>query len=331
MAIKLTTYYRSKDIPDLPGQNTFHSKDLFVVYENTKGYTPLLIVATDGDKVMGKILAAIRKKTTSFIIPTVFKKCEVYGCGEYFCEKEESEILFGELLKHLTREALRKCFLIEFRNLGNPLVGYKHFKDNLFFAVNWLRVRNKLQTEGPIEKEFSQSRIRQIRKALKNGAEVLEAKTQEEVEKFAVMLRKIYSTHIRKHYPSIEFFHHLKDIPQNKKGKRITSIYIVKSKNKRIGRSDHPYSAENDNLWFSGGMRQTYSSVYPGVLAVWMALKTAKEQGYEHLEFMDVGLPFKRHSYREFILRFGGQQSSTRRWFRFKWSWLNKLFRKLYE
>ena len=49
-----------------------------------------------------------------------------------------------------------------------------------------------------------------------------------------------------------------------------------------------------------------------------------------HLEFMDAGLPFKKHGYRDFILRFGGKQSSTRRWFRFSWKWLNKLLCKFY-
>ena len=47
MPLKLTTYYRGKDIPDLPGTNTFHSKELFQIYESTPGYTPLLIVATE--------------------------------------------------------------------------------------------------------------------------------------------------------------------------------------------------------------------------------------------------------------------------------------------
>ena len=45
MPLKLTTYYHGKDIPDLPGNNTFHSKELFQIYEATPGYSPLLIVA----------------------------------------------------------------------------------------------------------------------------------------------------------------------------------------------------------------------------------------------------------------------------------------------
>jgi hypothetical protein len=63
---------------------------------------------------------------------------------------------------------------------------------------------------------------------------------------------------------------------------------------------------------------------------VWAALRDAKERGYHHLEFMDVGLPFEKHTYREFVLRFGGKQSSTRRWFHFRWGWLNQLFLKIY-
>ena len=330
MAIRLTTYYCSENIPSLPGNNFFHSKELFTVYENTKGYIPILIVATDGEVVLGKLLAAIRRNTVGIFFPNMIKKCEVYGSGEYFCAKEQQESLFGMLIEHLTTETIRKCFLMEFRNLGNPLIGYRYFKENKYFAINWLRVRNKFHKDRPIEQDFSQSRIRQIRKALKNGAQVMEATTPQEVEQFARMLHKIYSAHVRKHYPSIEFFQHLINT-FNTEGQKLSAIYIVKYKNKIIGGSACAFSDNKAYLWFSGGMRKTYVKQYPGVLAVWAALKDAKEQGLESFEFMDVGLPFKRHSYREFVLRFGGRQSSTRRWFRFRWKWLNKLFRKLYE
>ena len=38
MPLKLTTYYRGSEIPELPGKNTFHSKELFLIYEATPGY-----------------------------------------------------------------------------------------------------------------------------------------------------------------------------------------------------------------------------------------------------------------------------------------------------
>lgn len=326
MPLKLTTYYRGNEIPELPGNNTFHSKELFLIYEATPGYTPLLIVATEDGKPIAKLLAAVRKSIRWFP-PSIIKRCEIYGTGEYLDDTADKEAVFGEILEHLTTEVLRNSFLIEFRNLENAMFGYKHFRENDYFPVNWLRVRNSLHGTKSFDRRFSPSRIRQIRKGLKNGAVVEEAHSTEEIQEFSRMLYHVYSSHIRKHFPSIHFFHHMDTrLIHSQQAK----IFIIKYKEKIIGGSACIYSGSTAYLWFSGGMRKTYALQYPGILAVWMALKDAYERGYEHLEYMDVGLPFKKHGYRDFVLRFGGKQSSTRRWFRFRWLWLNNLFTKIY-
>lgn len=326
MPLKLTTYYRGSKIPELPNTNTFHSTGLFRIYEATPGYTPVLIVASEDDKPIAKLLAVIRKSVRLFP-PGIIKKCEVYGTGDYFDDNADKETIFSDMLQRLTDEALREAFLIEFRNLENALFGYKSFRENGYFAVNWLRVRNSLHSIEKVEERFSPSRIRQIKKGLQNGAQVRETQTMEETLHFAHMLRHIYSSKIRRHFPSIRFFEHLESRLEEKRSK----IFIVTYKNKIIGGSACIYSGDNAYLWFSGGMRKTYALQYPGVLAVWKALDDAKQRGYRHLEFMDVGLPFRRHGYRDFVLRFGGKQSSTRRWFRFRWNWLNRILMKIYE
>lgn len=326
MPLKLTTYYRGNEIPELPGNNTFHSKELFQIYEATPGYTPLLIVATEGKKTIAKLLAATRKSMRWFP-PSIIHQCEIYGTGEYLDDEADKEAVFGEILEHLTNEMLRDSFLIEFRNLDNAMFGYKHFRANNYFSVNWLRVRNSLHSVKSVEEQFSPSRIRQIRKGLKNGATIEEAHTTEEIRGFSHMLYHVYSAHIRKYFPNIEFFRHMDTrLTQGQQAK----IFIVKYKEKIIGGSACIYSEKSAYLWFSGGMRKSYALQYPGILAVWMALKDAHERGYRHMEFMDVGLPFKKHGYRDFVLRFGGKQSSTRRWFRFRWNWLNNLLNKIY-
>lgn len=119
MPLKLTTYYRGSKVPDLPGTNTFHSTELFRIYEETPGYTPILIVASEDDKPVAKLLAAIRKSVRMFP-PGIIKRCEVYGTGEYFNNEADKEIIFSDMLQRLTNEALRDSFLIEFRNLEMP-------------------------------------------------------------------------------------------------------------------------------------------------------------------------------------------------------------------
>lgn len=231
------------------------------------------------------------------------------------------------MLEHLTTEVLRSSFLIEFRNLENAMFGYKYFRSNKYFPVNWLRVRNSLHGTESAEQRFSPSRIRQIKKGLKNGASVDEAHTIEEIREFSNMLRHLYSSRIRKHFPNIIFFQHMDTrLIHSKQGK----IFIVRYKGKIIGGSACIYSGNDAYLWFSGGMRKTYALQYPGILAVWKALQDAHQNGFRHMEFMDAGLPFKKHGYRDFVLRFGGKQSSTRRWFRFRWQWLNNLLIKIY-
>lgn len=327
MPLKLTTYYHGSNIPELPGNNTFHSTKLFRIYEATQGYTPLLIVASEDGKPVAKLLAAVRKSVRLFP-PAIIKRCEVYGTGEYFDATLDKEYVFSEMLQRLTEEALREAFLIEFRNLENSLFGYKAFRKNHYFAINWLRVRNSLHSTTRTEERFSPSRIRQIKKGLKNGAEVREAHSPEEVRAFAQMLHNNYSSKIRRHFPSREFFERMEEEMVISKQSK---IFIVTYKDKVIGGSACIYSEDSAYLWFSGGMRKTYALQYPGILAVWHALVDAKQHGYRHLEFMDVGLPFRKHGYRDFVLRFGGKQSSTRRWFRFRWEWLNGVLNKIYE
>jgi hypothetical protein len=81
MPLKLTTYYRGSEIPDLPGKNTFHSKELFLIYEATPGYKPVFIVATENGKPIARLLAGIRTNKKLFP-PSIVRRCEVYGTGE---------------------------------------------------------------------------------------------------------------------------------------------------------------------------------------------------------------------------------------------------------
>ncbi len=326
MPLKLTTYHRGSHIPLLPGNNTFHSTELFHIYEATPGYIPLLIVAFEGGKPVAKLLAVIRRSVRLFP-PGIIKRCEVYGEGEYFTEQTNREMLFSEMLQRLTKEALRNAFLIEFRNMEKAGFGYKAFRKNSYLAINWARVYNSLHSLNRLEERFSASRIRQVHKGLKNGAQVRETHTHEEIKAFAKMLHHNYSYKIRRHFPDMAFFQQL----EKHMDREHCRIFIVTYKEKIIGGSVCLYSQERAYLWFSGGLRKSYALQYPGILAVWYALSDAKQRGYKHLEFMDVGLPFRRQGYREFVLRFGGKQISTRRWFRFRWKWLNRVLMKIYE
>lgn len=326
MAVRLTIYQKGSIVPPLPGHTVEHSTELFHVYEQTRGYSPFLVVAFEGERPVAKLLAVMRKSVRWFP-PSIIRRCEVYRNGEYFDTSLNKENLFGEMLEYLTREVIQQSFLIEFRNLEQPLFGYKYFRKNHYFPVNWLRIYQSLHSLPPQER-LDASRKRQINRAVKNGVTIKVVETEEELNIFLAMLKKAYTSKIRKHFPDINFFRLLAALNPDKE---IAQMFIVKYKEKIVGGSFCLYSDKNAYLWFSGSMRKTYARVYPGVMAVWGAITYAYEKGYEHFEFMDAGLPFKKFGYRDFILGFGGKQVSTRRWFRLRWTWLNRIVCWLYQ
>lgn len=323
MSIRLTTYYNSKDLPSLPGSNVFHSSELFQVLEQTSGYQPIMLVATEKEKVIGKLLCITRR---NFRLLGFTNKTYVYGTGEYFTSPGKEEAIFGEFLSYFTRRFSDQSFLIEFRNLEKPLFGYKYFRQNGYFPIRWLRVRNSIHHET-IDKWMSASRKRQINHGIRNGAVIDIAHNEQDVKAFFSMLKKYYSPKIHRYLPDYSFFISLIRQSGNKE---LGKIFLVRYKNKIIGGAVCLFSGNTAYLLFSGGMRKTYARLYPGVLSVWNAMTYAAKHQYTHFEFIDAGLPFRKYSYRDFILRFGGKQLSSRRWFKIRWNWLNKQLIKIY-
>lgn len=326
MSIRLTTYQKGSIVPPLPGNALTYSTELFHIYGQTPGYAPVLIVASENERPIAKLLAVIRRSVRWFP-PSIIKRCEVFGNGEYFDEKANKEELFGLMLEHLTKTVRQDCFLIEFRNLSSSLFGYKHFRKNGYFPVNWLRVYNSLHSLPP-EERLEPSKKRQINRAIKNGATTQTAEKEEDINAFLRILKRNYSSKIRKHFPDLQLFRLLM---QKYPEKETARIFLVKHGQKVIGGAFCLFSGENAYLGFSGGMNKTYPFLHPGTMAVWAAITYASEKKYRHFEFVDAGLPFKKTGYRNFILGFGGKQVSTRRWFRFRWNWLNSLLIKLYR
>ena len=128
MTLTLTTYKHGKDLPDLPGSDVFQSQKLFLIYEATPGYSPYLIVArNENNEIIAYLLSYVRKVRLLFP-PFLFHRCEIYGNGEYNDGVKDKEYVFGQMLKHLTKAFSPISFIIEFRNLGNALWGYRYFR-----------------------------------------------------------------------------------------------------------------------------------------------------------------------------------------------------------
>ena len=323
MAIRLRTYEHVSEVPDLPGKNLFHSVELFHILEQTPGFRPLMVVAFEGSVPVGRLLCAAR---SIFSITDFFQKVVVYGNGEYFNTTRRSDEIFAEILSYLTTRFGDQVTFIEFRNIDEPLYAYRYFRTNGYFPIRWLRVQNSIH-QNPVDKWMSASRKKHIQQALKYGAVLDTLKSEEDLQQFFKMLKHYYSSKISRYLPEFYFFHNLLEF---KSEKEMGEIFTVKYKGKIIGGALCLFSDETAYLMVTGGLRKRYPMLHPNTLAVWNAMVYAHEKGYRHFEFFNAGLPFKKFGYRDFILRFGGKQFGTRRWYHVRWNWLNRLLIKFY-
>lgn len=334
MAIRLSIYEHADEVPTLPGSNFFHSVELFHILEQTPQFTPFLLVAYEGDTPIAKLLCAVRQ---IFSCTDVYQKAVIHGHGEYFNldllhQKEDvaplrEDAIFSEMLSYLTTRVLDHVFFVEFRNLNDPLFAYRYFRENHYFPVRWLRVQNSIH-QNPIDKWMSPRRRRHIQEGIENGADLGIIESHQELQEFFRMLKKFYSSKVVRYMPNIHFFYNLFTFNTDK---QLGEIFTVRYHGKIIGGAVCFFSGDTAYLILAGGLRKSYPSLYPNVLAIWNAMLTSRKMGYSHFEFMNAGLPFKKFGYRDFILRFGGRQLGTRRWFRFRWEWLNKVMEKFYS
>lgn len=324
MALRITTYYHPDDLPDLPEKSLFHSEAFFRLLIQTPGYTPCMLVAHEDGAYVGRLLYAVRKGRGCF---SFFSKCTVYGCGDYVIDEQRASAVFDELLDYMTRTLPNTVSLVEFRNLENGLFGYKSFISNQYFPVKWLRIRNSVQKQRT-GKWMSVSRRRQIRRALRAGVSMRVVSDEVEGSVAYRMLKRFYASKWHRYLPQEAFFKGLLTMMKERNvGKMIEVVY----EGKVIGAAVCLYSSDTSYLFYSGGLRKTYAHLYPGVMAVWYAMTDAQCEGKRYLEFINAGLPYRRYGFRDFILRFGGQQLGSRRWYRLRWEWANRLFGLFYR
>lgn len=316
-------YTKSSELPQMEEHNFFQSSELFRVAEESSGNTPLMAVAfNENGAIIGHLLATVRRRG-SWLPPYLYTHARIYSEGEY-AEGVNKQQVFAELLSHITRRLKRKmCLYIEFSDISKKMFGYKHFRANGYFPVHWQEIHNSLHSRAPIER-LSKKNIKRIQKAKAAGVETHEVTTKEEVHQFYQLLHGFYRMKLRRYISSEQHFSRIYESDNAR-------IFLTTYKNKVIGGCLCIYSNGNAYLWYLASKRKSYPKLHPNTMTVWHAIQYAYEHNYAHIFFMDVGLPWKRNPFRNFILSFGGKPVSSYRWFRFNIGWINRILKWIYK
>ena len=322
--VTTTIYRRLEDLPPLDDTNFFHSSRLFRILREVSRQKPYMVVVTDEEgQVVSHLLGVVRYRTFIFP-PFLLIHCRVLGEGVYYHdEKYPREQLFGEMLEAITRLLNMRTLYIEVSNLSQKMTGYRQLKQQQYFPVHWMSIHNSLHSHSP-EERITEKLQKRIDNARAKGVTTNVVANEEDFAAFSKLLRKHNLLKPKRYIPDDLFFRRIMEGDDGR-------LFVTKYHNRVIGCSAVVYSEGNAYLWYSAFRRKSYIAVHPDVMTIWDTMQDCYKRDFDHMCFMDVGLPFSKNPFREFILRFGGKEQSTYRWFRFSIRWVNKLLRWFYR
>ena len=301
--------------------NYFHSPQFFTLCKSTPRQKPYLVTAeTANGHVVGQMVAVVRYRS-SWLPPFMYRHCRVLGEGVY-AENAPVQELFGLMLRALNERLGHWTLYTEFSNLSSKMTGYRQFRECGYFPVRWMSIHNSLHSRRP-EERISERMHQQINLVYERGIITDEVNGEEDFRAFSKLLRHHNWTKPKRYIPADEFFRGL----HSEHGR----LFLTRYRGRVVGCSAVVYSQRQAYLWYAAYRRKTFAWLRPDVLTIWHAIKSSYELGYEHIFFMDVGLPFQKNAFREFILRFGGKPTSTYRWFRCSVGWINSIFSWFYR
>ena len=319
---RTTIYTKTEGMPKLQEGSFFHSRELMEICEAAPRQRAYMVVVTnESGRELSHMLGIVRYRTL-LLPPFLLIHCRILGEGVYSDEAQKDELL-GEMLGALTRKLDNRVLFIEVSNMSQKMMGYKQLRQAGYYPINWMSIHNSLHSHAP-EERINEKLQRRIDNAHQRGAKTEIVSTEEDFEAFQKLLRKHHILKPKRYIPDEIFF---RKVMEGTGGK----LFVTKYHGRVIACAAVAYSEGDAYLWYSAFRRKTYHTLHPDTIVIWDVMKHAHQNGYKHMRFMDVGLPYGKNPFREFILRFGGKEQSTYRWFRFSIRWVNKLLAWLYR
>ena len=151
------------------------------------------------------------------------------------------------------------------------------------------------------EANLGKSRKRDIRTSLRDGADVVENPTEEQIRAYYDILKDLYENKIGTPLFPYDFFLKLYH-------SGLSKFLLVRYKDEIIGGTVCVFDDETVYEWFACGKDGIYKNIYPSTLATWSGIRFAAESGRKRFDMMGAGAPGDGgYGVRDFKAKFGGE------------------------
>jgi lipid II:glycine glycyltransferase (peptidoglycan interpeptide bridge formation enzyme) len=276
--------------------NFFQTSSAYQFFRKVENYDPYIVLVESEGSYQGCLLAVVIREQS---IKGYFSSRAIITGGPIVNKGEIGT--FKLLLNRMNSLLKGKAIFIEIRNLFEIETDKSKVLENEGFKFlpyqNFLVPLKKLKNA---DLTISNSKKRQIRNSLRNGARITEVETVDEIVKFYKILYDLYKGRVKKPLPAFGFFKTFFESPE------LGKIFLIKSDDEVLGGIVCPIF---DNRiiyeWYIAGRSDGTPGIYPGVLATWAPIEYGMENGFEVFDFMGAGRSDKDYGVREFKSKFG--------------------------
>lgn len=285
---------------------------MYELFQKTQKFNPLVLAAYNDEKLCGILMGVFihEIKGPGQLLSSRFV---VYG-GPLLTGNDELQYKSLEsLLKALVKETRLKALFIQFRNFYSQEKLIPVFNQFGFHLLNRLNYVVHISDKEAVFNNMSESRKRQIKKALRGGAEIIEPRNLNQVREFYDILFRLYRYKIRKPLPAWSFFENFHALSSNHHSSpdqhhSLGIIRLIQYNDTIIGGILAPVFEDKCIYeWYVCGLDREYKNQHPSVLATWAGVEYAIDNKIQHFDFMGVGIPNQEYGVRDFKARFGGE------------------------
>ncbi|MCK5079207.1 MAG: hypothetical protein KAR09_04660, partial [Bacteroidales bacterium] len=200
-----------------PNGTVFQSPEMHEFFKTIRRFDPLLLAAYNKTDNLCGVLIGIYLFEKNGIGKLLSTRFVIYGGPLLTGSNETKKECLDLLLKELVEQTRKKALFVQFRNYFSWEGYLPIFEKNGFSYLE--RLNYIVDTSGGrgmgdegrgalevVMKNMSESRRRQLNKALKSGAEIIEPGSIEQVKEFYDILYKLYRYKVRKPLADWSFF-----------------------------------------------------------------------------------------------------------------------------
>jgi len=278
--------------------NLFQSEIMLEFWKSLDSFQALKVVKSNGDEEIGRLVGLVFNEEG--IKGYLSRRCIVWG-GPVIADAVENKTEICEsLLKSFLEEVKGKAIFIEFRNLFDCGQYRQVFEKYGFVFSEHLNFVNELSEDSLTKKVISESKIRQIKKSIKAGAEIVVSSDENEIIEYYGLLAELYRTKVKTPLPNVDYFLNF--------AKFGIGVYLlIRYEGKIIGGlMGGVYDGVIYEMYVCGEDGK-YKDIYPSVLATYAAIEYGVHNGLKYFDFLGAGKPDEDYGVREFKSKFGGQ------------------------